>query len=257
MIKVGVATGVHPKTAGRRVKESGLKCFRAASRVRLTDAHRENRIQFCQNMLNLRDEGLLDFNNIVFTDEKVFCTDVNRRKLVYRPPNSRYVQQYVSETRLSGRISQGFWGWICSGGPGELAKIPGRFNSHQYREILDEIGVPTMETIFGSCANVVFMHDNSRVHTANMIREYISTLGFQRVLPWPAYSPDLNPIERVWAHISREWPMMENRNIPILENLIETRWDELRDHPQFFENLYNGLENRFEYVINHDGYLHP
>lgn len=258
IVRASNETGMQRKTASRRVREAGLKCYRAAKRVKLTDEHRERRVLFCQNMLQEKEDGLVDFNDIIFTDEKTFCTDVIHCKNVFRPPNNRYEPKYVSTTNLSGRLAGGYWGWICSGGPGELVQIGGRFNSTQYLGILQDDGLPTMDLMFGDRQQIIYMHDNSRVHSARMIQEYLSTVGFNRVLNWPANSPDLNPIERVWATITRDWPNVQGpRNANVLNELVMARWNELRHNYQYFRNLYDGLEGRFKYVIEHNGHFNP
>ena len=44
----------------------------------------------------------------------------------------------------------------------------------------------------------IFMHDNSPIHTAHKIRALLEDLGIT-IMPHPPYSPDLNPIEHLWA----------------------------------------------------------
>lgn len=45
--------------------------------------------------------------------------------------------------------------------------IGGRFYSEKYLEILNQVGVPSIEAKFGSINNIIVMHDNSPLHTAN------------------------------------------------------------------------------------------
>jgi len=56
------------------------------------------------------------------------------------------------------------------------------------------------------------MHDNASVHTARVVRAVLTGLGV-RVMVWPPYSPDLNPIENLWAlmkaEIYRLYPELE------------------------------------------------
>lgn len=112
--------------------------------------------------------------------------------------------------------------------------------------------------MFGGHAEVTYMHDNSPIHKSNLMKDYLNTVGFSSILNWPAMSPDLNPIERVWAIVTRDWPNIQGqRTRRALDDQVMNKWDELRDNLVYFENLYDGLEDRFQFVINHEGHFHP
>ena len=67
---------------------------------------------------------------------------------------------------------------------------------------------------------ILFMQDNSPIHTAKSIKQW---LGEQRdvvLLPWPSKAGNLNPIEHVWANIIHCWePERERKEVKICSNM--------------------------------------
>uniref|UniRef100_A0AAZ3Q7R2 Tc1-like transposase DDE domain-containing protein n=1 Tax=Oncorhynchus tshawytscha TaxID=74940 RepID=A0AAZ3Q7R2_ONCTS len=45
--------------------------------------------------------------------------------------------------------------------------------------------------------HVIFQHDNSWPHVARICTQFLEAENVP-VPPWPAYSPDMSPIEHVW-----------------------------------------------------------
>lgn len=236
------------QTISNRLKENGIKCYVSAKQTDLTEDQRIQRYVFVKNLMEKYDQQ--HFNNIIFSDEKTFQSDVNRETLVYRPPKSRYDPKYVSNYRLSGRISASYWGAIGIDGPvTDLVRVDGHLNSIQYLDMLANHLVPTMNTFNNER---IFMQDNSPIHTSNVVMDYLSQQHFG-VMGWCPFSPDLNPIENVWAEMTRDWPKLVNRTQFALNNIIQARWTGLRNDSEYFQNLYKSLPKRCQEVITSEG----
>ena len=48
----------------------------------------------------------------------------------------------------------------------------------------------------------MFQHDNARPHVTRTYTQFLEAENVP-VLPWPAYSPDMLPIEHVWNALDR------------------------------------------------------
>ena len=61
--------------------------------------------------------------------------------------------------------------------------------------------------------------DNASIHTAKSTRRFVRWLGKQGVTLYflPAYSPELNRIERLWHKIKHTWMAAKCRTAPVLE----------------------------------------
>ena len=49
----------------------------------------------------------------------------------------------------------------------------------------------------------ILIHDNARPHVARICRQFLHRNN-GNVLPWPAVSPDMNPIEHIWDYLGRK-----------------------------------------------------
>ncbi|GFV55772.1 transposable element Tcb2 transposase [Trichonephila clavipes] len=63
--------------------------------------------------------------------------------------------------------------------------------------------IPPQRPFLNSLPGAIFQQDNARPHTARVAQDFLR--HFQ-ILPWPARSPDLSPVEHVWNQLKRQIP---------------------------------------------------
>ena len=86
-------------------------------------------------------------------------------------------------------------------GVGMLWEIDGRYTGLQYREILQNVMLPSVTARFPDY-DFMFMHDRSSIHTSIVVRNWIQQQMF-RIFNWPPKGCNMNPIEHIWAEMAR------------------------------------------------------
>lgn len=109
---------------------------------------------------------------------------------------------------------------------GRLLTLPYKtFNAQTFLEFLEYLAERTYRKRV-----IHIILDNSRYHHAKLLEPWIKKHRYDIVFDFlPPYSPELNPIERVWKLTRRL--CIHNRYFPKLENLVDavtgqlTKWE--------------------------------
>ncbi len=130
------------------------------------------------------------------------------------------------------------WAAVCYGQRTQVHFIDGILNAQTYRgEILRTIVVP-----FNPDHHLKLQYDDTLPHVAWICTQFLEAENIP-VIAWPAYSPNMSPIEHVWDaldwHIRQCVPVPAN--IQQLCTAIEEEWNNI---PQAtINNLINSMRS--------------
>ena len=124
---------------------------------------------------------------------------------------------------VGGRVM--VWAGISYRQLTQLHFIDGNLNAQRYRdEFLRPIDVPFIRR-----HHLMFQHDNVQPRVANICTQFLEAENVP-VLPWPAYSPDMSPIEHVWDALDlrvRQRVLVPDNIKRELHTAIEEEWDNI------------------------------
>ena len=140
------------------------------------------------------------------------------------------------------------WGCISHDCKLDLVTIQGNLTGDQYiRDVLQPVVVPHFDN-HPLATRPVYLDDNARPHRSRTVTAYLQSEAVTSV-PWPAMSPDLNPIEHIWDMLGRRMHAREPsvQNIRQLEAALHREYQQLSQ--QDIRRLTGGMRRRIEAVI--------
>jgi transposase len=140
------------------------------------------------------------------------------------------------------------WGAISHGWKSALVTINGNLTAQRYMDlVLTPHVIPRLNQ-----TGQTFMQDNARPHVARVSMAHLRQ-NQVNTLPWPACSPDLNPIEHLWDILDRRVrerdPLPES--VPQLQRALLEEWNRIPQ--QQINRLIASMPRRCQAVVRSRG----
>ena len=234
---------VSDRTIRRLIRESGYRGGWSLKKSFVSEDNKKKRVKWAQEHINWTSE---QWRRVIWSDESPYTVRGSTKFRVWRLPNTRYDPKHTRGTvKHSGKIN--VWGCVSAHGVGTLHLIEGIMDQQVYRQILIHHLKSSKEKLFpAKRAKWIFQQDNDPKHTAKSVQAYLKNKEYV-LLDWPSQSPDLNPIENLWAIIEHRLRHRICKNETELFALLKAQWEKLE--PKLLTQLVDSMPERCAAVI--------
>jgi transposase len=177
------------------------------------------------------------WETVIFSDEtKISLLGSDGRSYVRRFNGTRFNLKHLTPTVKYGGGSL----MICSAsGVGEIYFIEGKMNSIKYIEILNTYLESSARKM--GLTNYILQQDNDPKHCSKLTKDYLTSKEI-KIMSWPSQSPDVNPIEHLWAYLKKKIRQRKSKNIEELKKIIKEEWEQIS--PDFCKKLVFSMPKR-------------
>ena len=242
------------QTARDYHRRAGLKGRRPARKPLMSLRNRLQWQQWCRQWAGYC------FDQVLFTDEKKWVCVNKGPNFVWQPVGMRFHPRFCVPTKQAGGGSVMVWGAITRKRVYPLVRIPNTLDGQGYVDLLNkffkEQAVGPAGRLRGAQASRprlpwVFQQDNAAIHRSKVAEGTLKRWKVQ-VLPWPAQSPDLSPIENLWSLVSKRLQGRVFSNPDQLWEAVQREWNAI--DASTLATLYNTMPSRMAAVRKAHGF---
>jgi transposase len=237
---------ISARTVRRRLDDVGLYGRVQQEEHAYTDENIRRRIAFAEGYSRWTED---DWSRVMFSDECNFYLGQHGHQYVQRPVGAALDPKYTRKTeQLEGKVS--LWGCICADGLGHAELYVDSLNARRYQSIL-ALNLVNSAHQFWPRGQWWYQQDNWSVHTAGTSQVWFHNHGID-LIDWPAWSPDLNPIENLWNDLKRRVYAHHSKTMEELEHWIGIEWQ--ATDLDFISRICRNMPHRLQLLLDNHGH---
>jgi Transposase/DDE superfamily endonuclease len=245
-IKHELQLDLSARTVRRRLDEAGLFGRVARKEYPFTPDNIRKRLSFANGYSSWTED---QWDTVLFSDECHIELGPHGQVWVQRPIGAAFESCYMSN-KLPHPPRLSIWGCMSGVGVGELHVFTDTLDAPLMRTILNTHLLPSAHRLFPS-TTWWFQQDNDPKHTSRIVQQWLFTHGIQ-MIDFPPYSPDLSPIENLWANLKRRVEHHNARNLIELEQHVRHEW--AATDPTFLSTVVHSMPRRCKQVVQNRGH---
>jgi transposase len=231
---------VSARTVRRVLDQAGL--FGRVARVSypFTAQNVSDRLEFVARYGGWNES---QWNNVLFSDETYIVLGGNGQVWVQRPEDTAYLEQFMIQRDFHPE-KIAFWGCFSNQGIGASRVFDGNMDSRLLTDTLTRYMKPHARATWPA-QQWYFLQDNAPYHTSHESQAWLHNNGID-CINFPPYSPDLNPIENLWADLKRRIELRCASSSTELRQILTEEW--AATDPEYLRCLAHSMIKRCKAV---------
>lgn len=248
-IKRKLGLDVSSRTIDRRLQEFGLFGRVARHKKKFSDDEKRKRLSFAQGYKHWTAD---DWMNVLFADEKLFWGEGFWGQVFVRRPKGEALNPDYCVDQNPHPEKVNVWGCFCGKGLGYSYIFNENMNAKKLQHILGTHLVESAELHFdlSHAERWWFLQDNAPQHKSILVRTWLFNNGIQ-CIDFPPYSPDLNPIENLWADLARRVEKFQCETMKELQDIVAEEWK--NTDKELLRKIARSMPERCQAVIDAKG----
>jgi transposase len=248
-IKRKLGLDVSSRTIDRRLIEVGLFGRVARHKKKFSEEEKRKRLSFAEGYKNWTPDQWM---HVMFADEKIFWGEGFCGQVFVRRPIGKALNPEYCVDQLPHPEKVHVWGCFCGKGLGYCYIFNENMDGKLLQGILGTHLIESAELHYDvkHAEQWWFLQDNDPKHKSRIVRTWLFNHGIQ-CLDFPPYSPDLNPIEHLWAELARRVEKRPAATMEELQDIVAEEW--AATVVDFLRKLVESMPARCQAVIDAKG----